>query len=244
MRQIHPVGFNETFVASGVYTFYEERQPSGVIEHWSIHELPDGSRLVRADMDGRAGDAISLLTEALYRKDSRVERFDVHFYGLYDYDKHAEASYTIFDDKVIIGRMIGADPRRQDEINLPEGCVVRPPAMIDYGLAVPLIASRYGERNTPVFSITLGTNRDDVLKGDIRYHAGGVAFSQEVVVAGRSITAQMFSITSGYETASGPTADGWYLIDRYGIALQHNDDLTGASAVLTQYARRPDPPAS
>src|SRR5687767_14762568 len=110
MRHIHPIGFHEKFVASGRYNHYRYGTLAGLVETWSIHELPDHSSLVRVDWDGRNDETFrdSMLLEALYEPGltgEKLNRLEVHAYGAgaAAYKTQAvnvsviKTSYTFFD---------------------------------------------------------------------------------------------------------------------------------------------------
>ena len=78
MRQLHPVSLHEKFLASGLYTHLRDERPAAT-EEWTIHELPDGSQIVRVDIEDNAEQsrAMTILIEAWRTSEAKVERFDV-----------------------------------------------------------------------------------------------------------------------------------------------------------------------
>lgn len=112
MRYLHPVGAHERFVASGAYLFAKDGRSLGKTESWTIHELGDGSKLVRVDSDARTEEGKSLLAELLISRDDEVIRFDLR----YENDRFEggiralSATYSLVDQVMQIGyRMNGAE---------------------------------------------------------------------------------------------------------------------------------------
>src|SRR5689334_18082487 len=72
MRMIHDPSPDETLVAQGRYNYLRQGAPTGLIEYWSLSQLPDGREIVRADVDARAvRGATSLLTHLLRDTDGK-----------------------------------------------------------------------------------------------------------------------------------------------------------------------------
>ena len=136
MRYLHSVSLHEKFVASGVYKPFQDGQPiDGIIEYWSIHELPDSARFVRVDVDGRdGGDKRSQLFEAWYSPQGNLERFDIRAYGVpNDKLKQLRATFTLNNNYVEIGYNLNTQERVFEEIKLPENGVLLPQSIFFYG---------------------------------------------------------------------------------------------------------------
>ncbi|MCI0353047.1 MAG: hypothetical protein L0Z53_26810, partial [Acidobacteriales bacterium] len=122
MRQIHPVGFHEKFVASGEYTYYGENGVERAIsDNWSIHELPDGSQKVRVDWETREGFWVDLIDALLKPEQSgkQIERFEISAYATDWRSAHIRANFIFFEDHVAVGRTYNDEPRENEELNLP-----------------------------------------------------------------------------------------------------------------------------
>lgn len=144
LRYLHPISKNETFLAAGTHTCYirtvdfedsrrsrrrqiiQLTQPdeggmfyvlraTGVKEYWTIHALPDGSRIIRADRHSIRGadNGMHVLGTLVYGPDGRVQRMHMHVYvnryltkdnQLIDRDFFGKATYTFHDDHVLIRR--------------------------------------------------------------------------------------------------------------------------------------------
>jgi hypothetical protein len=127
MRYLHRVQMHEKFVASGTYqtpTRLLKDREHKTIEHWSIHEQPGGTRLVRIDIEDQAH---VMLLEAWINltDDGRVvERLDL--FGRSKSEKAViktvKSTYNFFDDHIQIGRTINDTERYHGEYSI----VLRP----------------------------------------------------------------------------------------------------------------------
>jgi hypothetical protein len=132
MRYLHPVGPHEVFVGSGTHVTRRDGEPFGPVEHWTIHELPDGAWLMRVDGDGREVDGRSELIEAWRSPDDeggRIERFDVVASNRPDdVPRRVRATYETVGAQLSVGRSLGADERLADVLDLPAGTMMQPGA--------------------------------------------------------------------------------------------------------------------
>lgn len=131
MRRLHVVGKQEKFVASGVYRVYADDEPTGLVEHWSIHEVGDGAQFIRVDIDGRDVDGGSTLMEALLNPDGAFERVDRHDYQQHS-SKPGKMSYTFFADYVELVSGV-ADSER---LSLAQGYAAVAASLILMGFAL------------------------------------------------------------------------------------------------------------
>lgn len=51
----------EISVASGQFRYERDGQPTGAVEHWRLTHTPQGDRIIRVDLDGRASSGDSYL---------------------------------------------------------------------------------------------------------------------------------------------------------------------------------------
>lgn len=214
MRRLHAVTLNERFLASGVY-----RSP-GVLESWSLHQLPDQSQLIRVDRDGRAGDGRSLLIEAWRSPVGRVERFDLHAYGATDDAIQViKAHCAVFDDYAELWQIIDAGARQEQEIALTPGCLVDPGGV---ALCGSLAADLSGQGAAPV------------LMADVTYAA-------PVRLQVRSMVAEVTPDQDEMIVANQPLPVQRYILDQSAFWLdERHVVIRMADTALTQYARSPE----
>lgn len=144
MRLLHPIGPAEKLIAQGTYTcyanmnwhtelndppwievipltepdedgFFEALRSSGVKDCWMIHQLPDGSRLIRADRRSlRADNGMHVLGTMLRDADGRPRWMQMRVYvecfgrenlrGVCIMQLFAWGSYLFFDDHAAMQR--------------------------------------------------------------------------------------------------------------------------------------------
>lgn len=243
MRQIHPVGFHEKFVAHGVYRYGytdDEKRPLKIVEYWSIHELPDASYLIRADWDARGEFGASRLVEALRgskKAGGRIERFDFHEHvdfanTLNKLPRHAKASYTFLENYVQVGRSFDNEMRKQEEMALPLLYAVDAAVNVTRNYVVEL-ASHSGS-GMPVFRPNVLHQGDDFLRGTL-VQCSAEFLGLDVQTVGRqTFVAKRYQ----FQCEDGEKAECWF--DNHYILLRYQRGVMYAS--LTQYARRPEPP--
>ncbi len=247
MRQIHPVSFHEKFVASGVYTYLRGMQPTGTLEYWTIHQLPDGSQFVRADQDGRKEDGVSILMEVLHIPDNKgghIERFDAHFYAEKEkmmFGTEAQVRCVFFDDYVQISTRVENYERESIEMTLPRNYVVGLPVIVTLGFTITGIHDT--KAATPVFGLEWGQSRETALSGRLNMLSVRYSGTSERYVAGHEIVTREYSVYpplfgSTPQTFDEPFETVW--LDEHQILVER-EDSAGERVVLTQYARRPEP---
>lgn len=81
MRYLHTVASHERWVASGTYEWVATAtQQLVAMEHWTVHEHPDGARFYRVDYDARQIDGSTELVELWQsppHEGARLERVEV-----------------------------------------------------------------------------------------------------------------------------------------------------------------------
>jgi hypothetical protein len=234
MRQIHPVGFHEKFVASGIYTEYQQDVPTGKVERWSIHELPDGAQLIRVDYDWSKYS--SVLIEAWRSPASRVERIDIHFWGA---EKNGgirgEATYLFEADTVQVGYTIDGKPRQQEEVALPSKYVPSVHSTLFFGFTIADVSVANGDC-IPVCMCTYPKTASDPEVQEW----GAVALEEgEFAIAGKSVAARRYQWNRQCD-ADDNVADvhTYFLLDEHHTLLQ-TENVGNDSIRLTQYARKP-----
>jgi hypothetical protein len=250
MRHIHPVGMQEKFVASGVYTHYRDGKLVGLVEKWSIHELPDHSYLVRVDWDGRNDEfhRDSMLFEALYEPGSmgeKLNRLEVHAYGagaaayktLVVNVNVIKASYTFFDDHILVSRELDGKSPIIEEYDWSESLVVRPAgSRLLMGFAIARYAA---QPNTKIETFFFEPHYKDetAFQGYFCDEIVRFVAEEEFVVAGKTVTAKKVEWLTPDEDLK-PEAIVW--LDKCNVLLRHKTLWFDGDAVLTQYAHRPE----
>jgi len=245
MRQIHPIGFQEKFVASGIYKYGytdDAQKPLKIIEHWSIHQLPDESHLIRSDWDARDEFGESRLVEILRNSeanDRRVERFDIYRYLQFastfnNYPKVTKASYIFFEDYVQIGRKTDDDRPQQTEIHFTKNVYVNPGVHADQRFVLELAEQR--TVNVAVFHPNFVLDSSEALDGVIKDCSASSLGLEILTILERPLTARHYQLKCAEEIRT----DYWF--DEYGTLLRYDKGVM--RALLVQYARRPEPPTS
>lgn len=249
MRQLNPSRAHEKFVASGVYTFYVQDQPVGIVEYWSIHELPDGAQLIRVDMDGRSSTlarvkARDTLIEAWRsppQEGGRIRRFDVRVYGLKDDEvKFARVNISVETSHIHIASTLDNRPSQHKEFKFLSNGVVLGGSALFIGFATAEVAQQDGAE-VPVFTYSTPlAHADNAIIADIHISSQKSPVGEDTLtIAGKSILACRFQ--SGPEIGGDDYLPGtieW--LDSYDTLLQ-SDNGRGGVIRLTQYARRPEP---
>jgi hypothetical protein len=241
MRYLHAVGAHEKFVASGVYVHLQDGEATGTREHWSIHELPDSAQLIRVDDDWRDVDGSSVLIEAWRSPASeggRIERFDISAFGARgDAIKRVRATFNFAGDRLEVGHSIDDAPRRQLEMQLPPGYIVAPEGLVFGGFEAAELARYPGEEQPVVSYLPTFLTAEAAFRPVVHRQRVDIGAADDTVeIGGRSHAAQRLH-------QSSPLAPEVLTIwtDRHNILLKYHVDDQRHSALLTRYARRPDP---
>jgi hypothetical protein len=253
MRQLHPVGWHEKFVASGVYIEIVSGGPVGDSEQWTIHELPDGSQIVRADTDKSREHGVVILTELLRGSEitgRQIERIDLQAYTTvdkaisdYKFDE-ARAKYTFFDSSVHVTRTIDGVDQVPDVIALPDEYFLDLEAWITHGINVRRLATK--NVSTPVFTIN---EADFKLLQRHRYNSAKDELWHFKILGQETYTIQNQNYAAMRCECWHPNANEreyfWFrmLVDDHEIMLSFAD-TEPYEAKLTQYVRRPEPSRS
>ena len=152
MRYLHPVQAHEKFVASGVYHFRKNDQALDKSEAWTIHELPDGERFIRVDVDSRREEGKSILVEVLQGGNGRLARLDIRYEnsqfegGI----KYLQASYQLAIDWLQVGYNLNGEERQYLEVALPREVLFDIPLLIFRGATIKAMAGQSGPAR-PIF---------------------------------------------------------------------------------------------
>jgi hypothetical protein len=231
MRQLHPVSIHEKFVASGLYIY---NQPSGITEEWSIHQLPDASRIIRID---QAAAALTLLVEALCTGEY-IDRFDVLVYAKGGYQrKQARASYIVFDDRVHVGRTLDDAGSLHEQLMLPVHGFLCPPGLVFLGTILQRIAILPAP-DVPIVTLFLANpDSPHYLAPQPDYFHVSLQEVKEFMIGGKMISAQGYDLL--VNDASGQRV---FWLDSFGVPVSVSSpgQVESRSALLTRYARSPE----
>lgn len=239
MRQIHPVGFKEKFVASGIYTYTdaEANEPLGITENWSIHRLPDDAHIIRADWDARAEQGESRIVEAFARLDGGlpvIERFDVIRHLDYADDenhfpKETRATYVFANDHVQISQTLDLKDNHQAELPLPFNFLVDPKVNITRSYIVRL--AQLNKTEIPVFRL-VRNSRTRRLGGMIEDCQATMLGNDTLTIDGKPQPATHYRLECS-ESDHNPHC--WF--DERNILLRYQQ--TNLVVSLSSYARSP-----
>ena len=233
MRYLHAVAPHERFVAQGTYRYTGDSGLGGLVEHWTIHELPDGAWFMRVDKDGRDTNGGSQLIEAWRNADEVIERFDVVIYGgPGEAVKQARATYTVEDQQLHVGRTLDGESRTQETLDLPDAYVLQPGGYIFFGMILPQLVLQAPLAMVARFSIT--SPPQDTLRAALTYPP--IAHDRdeaEVEVDGKTRMAQVYMAG---ERAADEADWHRYYVDKHGVLLRHTS--ASLQVQLERYAHR------
>jgi hypothetical protein len=240
MRALHQVRPHETFVASGVYYYFEDEKPSGMVEHWSIYQLPDQSQIVRVDRDGRDSPSkTSLLIETLRSADGKIERCDIRFYYPNSEKKmqEARATYNFTDEHVEIGRILGSHERIDEVVKLPLQTVIYLLAHILTGDVIKRLAARENEKGFVFLPRIADLNDSQLLGGLVEERSAHFLGDETIDINGKVYATHHYQFIGGnYQESSSFWLDDHDVLVRY---RYQSSDQHIWTTILKQYARRP-----
>ena len=166
MRRLHAVGIREKFWASGVYIhdayIPDDEDPDdgypdwNIRTQWTIHEVGDGARLVRMDIDYEETGFI--LSEALIEPDGTISRYMRE--GFVTGKPRQKYTYTLDEKGLLILYSGGADTK-EEFIEMPADTMLVCPQWLLEGFAwhtwiqqpnrrlFRLSSNKFEERETP-----------------------------------------------------------------------------------------------
>nr|MBN1229742.1 hypothetical protein [Anaerolineae bacterium] len=229
MRVLHPVQPQEMLICRGTYSYHVSGQATGDVETWLITQLPDGTQIVRADIDGSRGSGSNLVTQMRRYPDGKPEWLRIRYRrgGI-----NAAAQYSFEEAGVRVARQAEGYSRRVKLVEIAADYVV------DYH---PVIAHDYvwrgypdnagGEgRSIPVFSPDLWAAGENILQGRaLRFHIMPQARSRCVTPARTVPEAQHYAITMN----DGTEALAWF--DSEGIPVRWTYPAKQLDFLLTEY---------
>lgn len=237
MRQIHPVSLHEKFVASGTYRPSDDKARLFPVSHWTIHELPDGSQLIRSDEQSHH---MTVLVEALRSSPdngSRIERFDVFIHTADSRQPAQRLKASCFFARHLQSVISDGDGRAEAaEIPLPDEYLVQPPALIFTGFVIAQAALQ-PDKEIPL--LTFAFHRSDRISLQLSEGTISARFLEmvEYPLENRLLSVEKHLYRQWFAPDAGQPVTGTYLIDRQQIIV----DWESAGLTLINYARRPDP---
>lgn len=231
MRALRSVAQQETLVCWGAYHYFKDRQPIGITEEWSIHRLPDDTKVIRADVDARrVSDAPDLLTHLVRDPDGRPQEL------LLQYRRgslFAKATYTFHRGDVVLTRDVSELSTRRETIEVASNYGV------DFHTA---IARDYVWQGYPnymqgdayamsVFMVVVQTEEvSDLLSGNaVRVNVQPLEAASLTIPCGEYTAVRRYEVTG----SDGQKAIGWY--DERGIPLRWSLPDEELELVLVRY---------
>ena len=239
MRYMHPVGGQESFVASGEYIHLKNGAPTGGVELWAIHEQPDGAHKIRVDDDGRATKSGSALIEAWRSPENggaAIERVDIRAYGSNeDPIKILRATYSIVDNAVLeAGISADSMDRVHVEIALPERYVISPRSLAFAGYEAYRIAEA-PQTTTQVISYFPSLKSDYAYRPVVFPMTYNYLRQENVCVDEQEFAARV------YEQVNPSTNEKALIwVNTHHILLKYETADQAYGALLKNYAHRPD----
>lgn len=233
MRYLHPVAMHEVFVGSGTYRYLQNDAPTGLVEHWTIHELPDGAWFIRVDKDGREFDGTTELLEAWRSPAGVIERFDVVAYNHPSEPvRSVRASYTVEGQMLYCGRTINDSDRVHTQLELPASYILQPGAYLFFGFALRRIVDE-----APLAMVTrygFSDNVDEVYLPGVVQPLVTFHSEDQVLISGQERDARHYISGERDEVAGAQWHHYW--VDMHDIFLLHEGP--GMRVQLERYALR------
>jgi len=171
MRRLHPVAAQERFLGSGSYHFSIDGRALDKCENWSLHELPDGERIVRVDMDARREEGRSILLHGLQTQDGGWVRLDIRYDGAAGSAlRSLRASYQIDGCCLRVGYSMNSATREYEEMTLPADTLIDMPLLLARGAIIPQLAGHSRPVYVPMFELA------QLLPGRLQQSSGTVLF--------------------------------------------------------------------
>lgn len=236
MQFITPIQNDERFLASGVYTHYQQGEPTGFYQRWTIHRQLDGTERARIHMDGRAADGRDILLEFVRRITDNVgfiDQCEVHAMGTaQDAVKAVQAAYQFEPDHVRIGRVIDGNPIPEERLDLPEGYVVRLASLLLTGYAVADMSMRNG-KDVPVVAYSPQFKDEKAFSLHVYNQSAQFLKNDMITIDGKLLKSRLYKrwVSDNPETVFNV----W--LDDFEIPLKQADGDGYRRFTLTEYKR-------
>jgi hypothetical protein len=228
VRMLHAVSREETLVYQGEYHYLRDGEPTGQVEYWQVTVLPDGTEIVRADVDGRQTDGVSLVTHFHRRPDGNPDWLRLRYMTTDGVD--AAAQYTFEDALIRVARQAKGYSRHLEKVEIAAhyGIDYHPMIAHEYvWRAFRTVAEEGTSRMLPIFSPDLWASGEDVLRGrSLRFEVRPLGLDTCTVPAGMFDEAYLFAIT----LSDGVKAEAWY--DARGVPLRWYYEDKGFEFIL------------
>lgn len=231
MRQIHPLGWHERFVASGTYHWFGasgERVPDSS-EQWTVHALPDGAQIIRADRQTRdEGVTLAHLWRSPLADGGRIERATLMTYPLTGKPSETlRTEYTFEPTEVRVSWSRGRDATQEAALTVDEGYAILFPVFAANGEGI----ARAAEQGASQAVRVCPPNGNGEVKLSPQPMSVRYVYDEVLDIGGRAVEARVYS--DGVDDAPR----NW--IDRKSIILRQIDDPE-TRIELTHYVRTRD----
>ena len=211
MQTITPIAAEEKLLASGVYVYFLNDQPTGVTEPWSIHRWPDGSYCTRVERDARAAFGTIILVEAFSHTPlatDGLQRFVVkQFNANHAATNDVSAAYSFADQMcalaVTVARSVNGQALPREELSLPENAVVSPLMRVFLGPVIRQVCELGKGQPVPVLIPSLENmlDPDTLLRPQFDYRQAALLGNEDLEIDGRVWPARRFQYLSNHYDA-------------------------------------------
>jgi hypothetical protein len=207
MKTITPIVADETLLASGVYVYFLNEQPTGVTEPWSIHRLPDSSYCTRVERDARAAFGMTILVEAFSRTwlaTDDLQRFTVaQSNANHAATSEGRAEYLFSNKTVIVTRSVNSQVMPSEELSLPENTVVSPLMRVFLGPVIRQVLAHGKGQPVPVLvpSLEQMLDPETLLRPLFDARQAAMLGAENVEVDGRLLPARRYQYLSKHYDA-------------------------------------------
>jgi hypothetical protein len=222
MQNITSIAADETLVASGVYVYFLNEQPTGVTESWSIHRLPDDSYCTRAERDARAAFGTTIRVEAFSQTPlatDDLQRFTVTQYNAnHAATSDVRAEYLFANQTAIVTRSVNGQVMPSEELSLPANTVVSPLMRVFLGPVIRQVLAHGNGQPVPVLvpSLEQMLDPETLLRPLFDFRQAALLGTEDIEVDGRWLPARRFQYLSNhYDAESQFWLDETDLLLRY-----------------------------
>lgn len=233
MRYLHNLTPHEKLIAQGTYTHFHGEEPSGIVEHWSIHQQPDKSLFMRVDWDGRAAHRESVLIEAWINSDNqKIERFDIRAFGTPSNKINLLRANYQLNGKLNMDsrRTLNNLPRQYQEMALNKETWLQPYGTLFEGLTIKHVQNQQTDE-LPIMVCNAHLNDEtafELVSDQIHIEAGEI---ENLTIGKQNHECQRFVIT----TQTQPIRT--VCLDIHGIVITFEHSQQATSQRLTTYTR-------